>query len=242
MISPHARLRITMKWPMFASIAVVLACAGQRYEHRTAKIQRPKGVDRSASVFRAKVQAAFPITQTHDRPRPGDCKKCVVIVHIDVLGDTRTVNPDNAPATGFPIAHLENVDDKDSEAYFNLRPHSTADYYIWVDDDGTKKSRYTLLELAADTVGATKQWKVTLCHAYGADNPRGPSDFDFYEFRHGAKPCTTLDVASRANINYASLLPAIPIQPFLARIAAALRGKMMALRGTWIECGSGCCT
>jgi hypothetical protein len=234
---------------LMASLSALLACTGYSYEPGDTRIRLPAGVDSHASVFRAMVQHSFPVGLTHDRLRPATCSsgggnKCIVSVHIDVLGDTRVVDPANAPASGLAIAHLVNQDDSDREAYFDLKPHSTAEYYVWVDNDGHNKPRYTLLELkfADNSVSATKQWSVHLCHAHSIEYPPGPSDFDFYEFKHGADPCEFRDAATGSQANYASLGMGFPIRSLLTFIAREISGEALALRGSWIECGSGCCT
>jgi hypothetical protein len=249
MRSAPSRQRDTVRLLLMASLSALLACTGYNYDPDDIRIKLPQGVDPHASVFRAMVQSSFPVGLTHDRLRPATCSsgggnKCIVSVHIDVLGDTRVIDPATAPASGLAIAHLVNGDDIDREAYFDLKPHSTAEYYVWVDNDGHNKPRYTLLELqfANNSVTATKQWKVHLCHPYSAQNPAGPSDFDFYEFKHGPAPCVFPDAAIDSQANYASLGMDLPIHSLLIFIAREIRGKALALRGSWIECGSGCCT
>jgi hypothetical protein len=166
------------------------------------------------------------------------------MVHIDVLGDTYGVDPDNPPPItgGVAIAHLVNMDDRDNEAYFDLRPHTAADYYVWVDDNGAKKSRYTLLQVAGDTVSATKQWNVKPCHHRRMGVARGPSDFDFYEFKYPFTPCARSYPLSNTGVSSASLFSVTPFRQLFARVSAMLRGEMTALQGSWIECSSGCCT
>jgi hypothetical protein len=226
-----------------ASIVLVLGCTVSNPAPDT-RIPRPPGVDRSATVFRNAVQASYPVpTKQHDRPRPGNCNKCVVMVHIDVLADTRRIDPDQKPAGGVPIAHLRNLDTRDTEAYFGLQPYTVADYYVWVDVNNAGKPRYTLLELVADTVGATRQWNVRLCHSRPSGELPGPSDFDFYEYKHGSYGCSKYnDYAADPGVVVASLFSVAPFRQFFTRISAILHGNMSALQGNWIECSSGCCT
>jgi hypothetical protein len=233
----------TMRWIALALIAVPLACTVAN-PPAPERIPLPPGVNPNATIFRNSVQTSYPVTRTHDRTRPGNCNKCMVIVHIDVLGDTYRVDPDNPPAApaGIAIAHLVNMDDRDNEAYFNLRPRTTADYYVWVDDDSRRKSRYTLLELVGNTVTATKQWKVKTCHKRPSGELRGPSDFDFYEFKYPTLlPCNTY-TSSNSGVSTASFFPVAPFRQVFTRISAIVRGVAGALPGSWIECSSGCCT
>jgi hypothetical protein len=239
----------TIRLVSIAFLSALFACSAYNVEPADTRIKLPKGVDPNASVFRAMVQSSFPLGLTHDRLRPATCSsgggnKCIVSVHIDVLGDTRVVDPASAPPTGLAIAHLVNQDASDKEAYFDLKPQSTAEYYVWVDNDGSGKPRYTLLELqfGNKSVTATKQWKVHLCHPHSATYPSGPSDFDFYEFKHGAAPCDLPDATISNGAHYASLGTGFPIRALLAFISRELVGNTVALRGSWIECGSGCCT
>jgi hypothetical protein len=232
--------RDTMRWAVTAAIAFVLACTAAPYPSPDYSLPLPPGVDSVASRFISRVGP--PRAPGHDRPRPGNCSNCVVIVHIDVLSDTRLIDPEVAPAQGVALAHLVNLDDTDEEAYFNLLPHTTAEYYVWVDDGGGKP-RATLLEISRGKVRTRKQWKITLCHPFSAENPPTGPDFDFYEYKHGTKKCTVgSGAAETPQVNYASLFSATPLQPLFAKIFAALHGKMAALRGDWIECSSGCCT
>jgi hypothetical protein len=168
-----------------------------------------------------------------------------VIVHVDVLADTRRVDPDNPPIApaGLPIAHLVNMDTRDNEGYFDLKPRTVADYYVWVDDNGRKKSRYTLLELVGNTVTATKQWNVRACHARASGDPSPRSDFDFYEYKHGMYGCSRYDDDAYANgrVGSASLLSVVLFRQLFTRISAMIIGET-ALQGSWIECSSGCCT
>ena len=240
---PPALPAKTMRCVALALIAGSLACAvANPPEPR--RVPLPPGVNPNATIFRNSVQASYPVYTTHDRPRPGNCSKCVVIVHIDVLGDTRRVDADNPPPTpaGIAVAHLVNQDASDREAYFNLRPFTAADYYVWVDDNGGKKARFTLLELAGNSVTAIKQWNVIKCHKHSSTYPPGPSDFDFYEFKHKTDECDKGYSAGIVGANHASFLTGIPFPRLLTRIRALVLGNMAALQGSWIECSSGCCT
>jgi hypothetical protein len=242
MSEPPAATRNTTRGIVLTSIAVLLGCTVPN-PTPDRRIPRPPGVDRSATVFRNSVQTSYPVpTRTHDRPRPGNCSKCVVVVHIDVLGDTRRVDPDSPPPAGVPIAHLVNLDSRDNEAYFNLRPSTVADYYVWVDVNTAGKPRYTLLELAADTVGATRQWNVQSCHRRLSSEVGGPSDFDFFEYKHGKYGCPRYDEYANSGVIAASLFSVTPFRQLFTRISAIVRGEMGALKGSWIECSSGCCT
>lgn len=243
MKKPPAIAGSTMRWMSLALIAVPLACtvANPPFPER---IPLPPGVNPNATIFRNSLQASYPVTRTHDRPRPGNCSKCLVIVHIDVLGDTRRVDADNPPAApaGLAIAHLVNMDKKDNEAYFNLRPSTVADYYVWVDDNGGRKARYTLLELVGNAVTATKQWNVRKCHQHSTAYPPGSSDFDFYEFKHLGEECDKGYSAGVVGVNQASFFTVIPLRQLLTRINAIVLGEKGAVPGSWIECASGCCT
>jgi hypothetical protein len=243
MRKPPAITGNTMRWIALALIAMPLACTVAN-PPAPERIKLPPGVNPNATMFRNSVQGSYPVTGTHDRARPGNCNKCLVMVHIDVLGDTYRVDPDNPPPapTGIAIARLVNRDSKDNEAYFDLRPYTVADYYVWVDDDGGRKSRYTLLELVGNTVTATKQWKVKPCHKRLIGESRGASDFDFYEFKYPTmSPCDTY-ISSNSGVSKASFIPVTPYYQLFTRISAIVRGEVGALPGSWIECSSGCCT
>jgi hypothetical protein len=228
-----------VRWAVSAVCIAVLACTPVPYPPPDYSLPLPPGVDSVASRF---LSGIGPVRgPTHDRARPGNCSKCVVIVRIEVLSDTRLINPEAAPTQGVAIAHLVNLDDTDEEAYFNLRPHTEADYYVWVDDGGGKP-RATLLVSTRGKMRTKTQWAITLCHPYGPDNPPTGPDFDFYEYKHGTQKCPTGTGLNTSQANYASFITAVPFQPLFAKIIAALHGNMTALRGDWIECSSGCCT
>jgi len=233
----------TMRWIALALISVPVGCTAGNSPNPE-RIKLPPGVNSNATIFRNSVQASYPVTGTHDRARPGDCNKCIVIVHIDVLGDTYRVDPDNPPPApaGIAIAHLVNRDTKDNEAYFDLRPYTAADYYVWVDADAGRKSRYTLLELAGNTVTATRQWKVKPCHKRLINQSRDKSDFDFYEFKYPTMPPCDTYTSSNSGVSTASFFPVTPFGRLFTRISAIVRGETGALPGNWIECSSGCCT
>jgi hypothetical protein len=243
MKKPPAVAGNTMRWIALALLAVPLACTVAN-PPAPERIPLPPGVNPNATAFRNGIQASYPVTGTHDRPRPGNCSKCLVIVHIDVLGDTRRVDADNPPTApaGIAIAHLVNRDNRDNEAYFNLRPYTVADYYVWVDDNGGRKARYTLLELVGNTVTATKQWNVKKCHQYSTTYPPGPSDFDFYEFKHPGEECDKAYSTGMVGANHASFFTVSPFRHLFTRMSAIVRGEIGALPGSWIECSSGCCT
>jgi hypothetical protein len=230
-----------MRWAAAVGLTAGLACTASPYPSPDYRIQLPPGVSSDATQFRNSIQQ-YQVTNQHDRARPATCSKCIVMVHIDVLGDTRSVDPLKAPVTGFPVAHLVNVDDRDTEAYFELAPRTSAEYYVWVDDNGSKKPRATLLEVAGNTVTASKQWNLILCHPFSDQNPRTGPDFDFYEYKHQSQDCEKLSGDNKSQVSYASVFTGDPLQPFFAKAAAMLRGRMTALRGDWIECTSGCCT
>ncbi|MDQ6769235.1 MAG: hypothetical protein M3Z54_04540 [Gemmatimonadota bacterium] len=204
------------------------------------RIKLPPGVDKDAGTFRNSI-AGFAVTRTHDRLRPGDCKKCIVMIHIDVLGNTSTIDPGNPPAAGVPIAHLTNMDTSDSEDYYKLRPGRYAEYYVWVDDKGGKKSRATLLEVSGNSVTAKVQWDLIICHLYPARYvPK--SDFDFYEYHHSPDACRPKYTSVKPPTNLAGFSAVAPFSKLFVLFADILSNKMSPLQGDWIECSSGCCT
>jgi hypothetical protein len=236
---PLARKRDMKRWAATAGAAATVACTAASSPAPNYSIPLPPGVDSVPSRFIGSVGPRR--GPPHERPRPGDCSQCVVIVHIEVLSDTRLINPEVPPAQGVAIAHLVNTDDTDEEAYYKLLPHTQAEYYVWVDNGGGK-TRATLLEVTPAKVKAKKQWNIILCHPYSATNLPGDPDFDFYEYRHGTEKCTARSTVNTPQVNYASVFTAAPFQSLFAKIMTALHGNMSALRGDWIECSSGCCT
>ncbi|MDQ6690749.1 MAG: hypothetical protein M3Z18_09600 [Gemmatimonadota bacterium] len=200
----------------------------------------PPGVDKDAGAFRKSI-SGFTATRTHDRLRPGDCNKCIVMIHIDVLANTSTIDPDNPPAAGVPVARLTNMDTSDSEEYYKLRPGRYAEYYVWVDDKGGKKSRATLLEVSGSSVTAKVQWDLIICHLHPARYvPK--SDFDFYEYHHSPDQCRPKYASVQPQINLAGFSAVAPFSKLFVLFAEILANKLSPLQGDWIECSSGCCT
>ena len=247
MPKPLATVGNAWKLVSLGFMAAALGCTQPMLTAGMADIPLPPGVSPDAATFRNQLASlgfgsGYTARTTHDRLRPSNCKNCFVLVHIDVLADTRQVDPNSAIANAVPIAHLVNMDDKDSEAYFSLRPGKLAEYYVWVDNDAARKPRYTLLELTGTAVKATAQWYPKHCHNRQDGEAPGPSDFDFYEFHHGVKPCDAAASSANPGASFASFSPAVPFSQFFTHIAAILGRRMAALPGNWIECNSGCCT
>lgn len=160
---------------------------------------------------------------------------------IEPLGDTRLINPDNAPPGGVAVARIENLDSVDTEAKFGFRPGIQAVYYLWVDrKPGSTKARWTILEvpMGAGIVRAGYQKDLKLCFA----GVPPESDADFYEYKYDDHPCTYMASVEKPNFHQASLLPADRFVSLLGKVAAFLRGEIAAAQGGWISCSGGCCT
>lgn len=239
MSRPPATAGNTRKLVALGFTAAVLGCQPSNAP-APERIKLPPGVDGNATIFKNSIQG-YSVRVTRDRPRPGNCSKCLVMIHIEVL-NVPTFDPDQPPSSGKPIAHLVNADATDTEAYFNLLPGNAAEYYMWVDDAGGRKSRATLLQVAGNSVTATRQWNIRLCHreSYGP-GPR-PADFDFYEFKHGSNPCDAIAATGYQQPVLAGLSTTAPVTRLFTLFREYVSNRMEALRGDWIECSSGCCT
>jgi len=159
---------------------------------------------------------------------------------IEPVGDTRLIDPDNAPVTGVAVARIENLDTVDTEAKFGFQPGIQALYYLWVDrKPGSTKARWTILQvpMGAGIVTAGYQADLKLCHAYKPVS----SDADFLEYKDYGR-CPALATAERPSMNQASVVSTERFAALAERVAAFFRGKFTAAQGGWISCSGGCCT
>lgn len=242
MIRPSAPLRAAAKWKLVACAVAALGCrvSPSLAPAVTWSTTLPPGVNSDATAFRAQVAGFVPTGRVHSRPRAASCFRCAVEVTIEALGDTRTIDPNNAPAMGVAVARIENLDETDTEARYGFRPRSEAVYYLWVDrKPGSLKARWTVLQVpaGAGTVTAGHQKDLRACHVYKPDY----SDADFYEFKHRGG-CTVASSVEKSAISEASLLSTERLSALLHRIVALVRGELAAAQGGWISCSDGCCT
>jgi hypothetical protein len=165
-------------------------------------------------------------------------------VKIEPLGDTRLIDPDNAPAAGAAVARIENLDSRDVEAKFGFRPGIQAVYYLWVDrKPRSTKARWTILQvpMGAGIVTAGFQSDLKRCMYYHEGEIR-ISDADFYEYKYDDHKCEVTASAEKSSIYQASLLSTEQFAALVERVAAFIRGKFTAAQGGWISCSGGCCT
>jgi hypothetical protein len=214
----------------------------------------PTGVDSDAVAFSGRIGKFFPRGGTiHKRARAAKCRPgsltsprslCAVDVTIEPLGDTRLIDPDNAPDSGVAVARIENLDSVDTEARFGFRPGVQAVYYLWVDrkNPASTKARWTILEvpMGAGIVRAGYQKDLNLCMRYHAGDVR-VSDADFYEYKYDDHPCEVRVSTEKSSIHEASFFPAEQFGALVGRVAAFFRSETMA-QGGWISCSGGCCT
>lgn len=255
MITRSAPPRAAAKWMAITSAIIALGCpppGGFPPPRPDWSTPLPPGVESDAATFRARV-GTFPRGgYSHTRARAATCSPssydslgsrrslCAVEVAIEALGDTRLINPDNAPATGVAVARIENLDSLDTEAKFGFRPGNQDLYYLWVDrKPGSVKARWTILQVPVGVgfVSAGYQKDLKLCHAYKPVS----SDADFLEYKDYGR-CTALATADKPSINQASLLSTDRFAAIVGRVAAFLRGELTAAQGGWISCSAGCCT
>jgi len=167
-----------------------------------------------------------------------------VDVVIEALGDTRLIDPDNAPATGAAVARIENLDTVDTEAKFGFLPGIQALYFLWVDrKPESTKARWTVLQvpMGAGIVRAGYQKDLKLCNHYYEGEIR-VSEADFYEYKYDDHPCKVAVTAEKSGIRQASFFSSEQIAALVGRVAAFLRGELTAAQGGWISCSGGCCT
>jgi hypothetical protein len=258
MITRSAPPRAAAKWIVTTSAIVVLSCTppgGLPSPFPDWSTPLPSGVDSSAVAFRARLDKGPPRgSASHRRARAARCRPglgggglprslCSVEVMIEPVGDTRLIDPNNAPVDGVAAARIENLDPADTEAKFGFRPGIQAVYYLWIDrKPGTTQARWTILEvpMGAGIVRAGAHGNLKLCHAYGGSD--WVSDADFYEYKHDDHPCTVMASADKSRVHQASLISPERFVSLLGKVAAFLRGELAAAQGGWISCSGGCCT
>ena len=251
MIRWSAVPRAVAVWAGIVVAVVVYACASQTlyesplvYPSGDWDTPLPPGVDSSPGQFVNTLTASPLGDSVHTRTRPGRCLlPCTVQVRIQALGRTQDIYPETGPATGRAIARIENLDSTDTEARFGFRPFTQAEYVFWVDrDPKSSRSRLTVLWVprTGGRVRAGFQKNLILCHARLAGDT-AVSDVDFYEYKHGASPCTVPGAMLRPAVKEASLISLRPFVALYESVKGFMRGEMTA-DGAWIDCNSGCCT
>jgi hypothetical protein len=254
MITRSAPPRAAAKWIAIASAIVALGCSPPGgFPSPDWSTPLPPGVDSDAVAFRGRLEKGFPRGGSfHTRARAAKCRSertylralCAVDVKIEPLGDTRLIDPNNAPASGVAVARIENLDTVDTEAKFGLRPGIEALYYLWVDrKPGSTRARWTLLQIpmGAGIVTAGYQKDLRLCNRYHEGEIR-VSDADFYEYKYDDHPCEVAANTERSSVQQASFVSAEQFAALVRRVAAFFRGEFSAAQGGWISCNGGCCT
>lgn len=248
--------RAAAKWIVMASAIVAVGCppsGGFPPPTHDWSTPLPSGVDSDAVTFRGKIET---ITRTHSyhvRSRAATCNPgslssprsfCVVDIRIEPIGDTRLIDPDNAPDPGLAVARIENLDSEDTESLFGFRPGIQALYYLWVDrKPSSTKARWTILEvpMGAGIVKAGYQKDLKHCNHLHAGEI-WVSDADFYEYKYGDHPCDADITLERSRFGEASFFSTEQLVSLVGRVADLFRGKLMAAGGGWISCSGGCCT
>jgi len=258
MITRSAPPRAAAKWIVITSTVVALGCPPPGGPPRPDwSTPLPTGVDSDAGTFRARFDKGPPRSgNSHKRARAATCRPgsldsggrlrslCAVDVMIEAIGDTRLIDPDNAPPAGVAVARIENLDAVDTEAKFGFRPGIQAVYYLWVDrKPGSTKARWTVLQvpMGAGIVTAGYQKDLKLCNRYHEGEIR-VSDADFYEYKYDDHPCDVAVSAEKSGVQHASFLSTEQFAALVGRVAALFRGEFSAAQGGWISCNGGCCT
>lgn len=259
MITRSAPPRASGKWIVLLCVFVALGCSapgGYPPPRTVVTGPLPAGVDSDASAFRARIARYALSGNPHTRARAATCRPgsldargmartlCSVYVKIEAVGDTRLIDPENAPVDGVPVARIENLDTQDTEAKLGLRPGIQAIYYLWVDRrPGSTKARWTLVETPMGAGIPTPIWQanLNLCHRYHEGDVR-VSDADFYEYKYDDHPCDVAVSAERSTVQHAAFLPTEQLAALFGRIATFIRGESTAAEGGWISCSGGCCT
>lgn len=245
MIRSPATPRAVGQWIAIACAVVVLACTrvmlapGTQYPGAW-DTKLPPDVSSNPDVFRSRLK----ITPggRHTRLRAGTCPTCAVEVSIQSIANTYDLAPGSPPAAGLAVAHVQNLDPRNTEGYYGFRPSTVADYYFWVDKrPDADSARITVLEVprGPGLVRAGRQKNLQYCHRYPPVRYSGPSDADFVEYK---PPCGVGPIAASSKIVEASMFSTAHFARVFAEIASVLRAATLISGGGWIDCNSGCCT
>lgn len=244
MIRSSAIPRTVGKWITIASAIVIPACApvmlapGTQYSGEW-NTKLPPGVSSSSDAFRTQLRVTPGVK--HTRLRAGTCSGCEVTVSIQAIDGPRAFGPGSPPVTGLAVAHIQNLDPRNTEGYYGFRPSTVADYYLWVDKrPDADSTRITVLEVprGIGPVRAGRQKNLEYCHMYPRASYSLPPDADFVEYKD---PCTVGSTAGSSKIVEASFFSAPPFGGVFPGIATALRALATISQGGWIDCNSGCC-
>lgn len=213
---------------------IVAGACGPQIGPPDASNQPPPNAPTDTAGYRARI-AQFPASrEVHSRSRnakcpiDGWCGK--VTVNIGAMGTTSSIDPNNAPDSAVPVAHLVNVGKK-TEKYYGLLPSDEAEYDLWVNKKpGSNKAEWRVVGIMKKT-GTLVYGEVTdlaLCHSY-AVKP-GASDADFAEYRDGDcnVPRGSASSPIKSSLSFAAFLDWL--------LTYSSTG------GGWIECPNGCCT
>lgn len=244
MIRLPATPRAVGRWIAIACAIVILACTrvmlapGTQYSGAW-DTKLPPGVPSNPDAFKSGLKITPGVI--HNRLRAGTCPACEVKVSVQSIANTFDVAPGSPPTAGLAVAHVRNLDPRNTEGYYGFRPSAVADYYFWVDKrPDTDSARITVLEVprGPGIVRAGRQKNLQYCHMY-ATRHSGPSDADFVEYR---PPCDVGPIAASSKIVEASMFSAARFLRVFAEMASLLRAVTLISGGGWIDCNSGCCT
>ena len=221
--------------------AIATAACGPQIGPPDANNPAPPNAPTDTAAYRARV-AQFPASRVvHHRSRnakcpiDGWCGK--VIVDITALGTTSAVDPDNAPDSPVPVAHLVNTGKK-TEKYYGLLPSESAEYDLWVNKKpGSTKAEWRVVGVMkkSGTLVYGEVTDLTLCHKYTVKP--GASDADFAEYRYGGcnvRLASTSSTVIKSSLSFAGFFSWI--------LAHACLLSESRTSGGWIECPNGCCT
>lgn len=246
MIRSRSIPRAVGKWGTVASVIVVLACTrvmlapGTQYSGAW-NTELPPGVSSNADSFRTHLINVVPGVK-YNRLRAGTCSGCKVKVSIQSIANTFALGPGLPPTTGLAVAHIQNLDPRNTEGYYGFRPSTEADYYFWVDKrPDADSARITVLEVPrVGPVRAGRQKNLQYCHKYPRGKDSLPAAADFVEYK---APCDVGPIAASSKISEASLFSAAPFGRVFAGVATVLLAfETLISQGGWIDCNSGCCT
>lgn len=204
----------------------------------------PPGVPGDVTAYDQLVGKYALATKHHDRQRKWKCflDLCwsTITVRIQARGDTRAIDPHDAPKTAVPVAHMINQDTDKTERYYKLRPKGQSEYDLWVYyDTVSKHAVWTLVErpLSGRSVIAGKPTDFDYCHSprdYVADS----SDADFAQEKG---ECNYKPAAASSTVSKASLITTSLFGSLIAHLSSVLY-ESSRTGGGWIDCNNGCCT
>ena len=237
--------RDVRSWLVVCSAVAALGCAREGSPADT-NTTAPAGFPSDTAEYRARL-AQYPLSgNPHKRQRRSECFYLLcpkIDVSIQARGNTLDIEPYNVQASAVPVAHLINLDKKNTEGYYGLLPGDTVEYDLWVNQKPASTQGEWRVVGRVTKTGRLIYGEVTdlnYCHLGHSTIPP-VSDADFAEYKHAcdyeidrASSTKASSTPSRMSLSW-TIIGSV-FQHLSAFLTYSTNG------GGWIDCARGCCT